>query len=45
MWDTACKWINNADFDVDDSRTWGNYANSESPANVSGYGGRRTNRI
>ena len=32
MWDTACKWINNADFDVDDSRTWGNYSDTTGDA-------------
>lgn len=41
MWDSTCKWIANAGKDVDDSKTYGNYKNSESPANVSGYGGRR----
>ena len=37
-WDTVCKWLQNSGIDVDDSRTYGNYYNSESPANVDGYG-------
>ena len=35
-WDTICHWIKSDD-ELKDSRTYGNYANSESPANVSGY--------
>ena len=35
-WDTVCHWIKSDD-ELKDSRTYGNYANSESPANVSGY--------
>ncbi|MDD4386800.1 MAG: SUMF1/EgtB/PvdO family nonheme iron enzyme, partial [Clostridia bacterium] len=33
-WDTAMKWIQNASISVTDSRTWGNYSDSISPANV-----------
>ena len=36
-WDTVCHWIKSDD-ELKDSRTYGNYNNSESPANVSGYG-------
>ena len=36
-WDTVCHWIKSDD-ELKDSRTYGNYTNSESPANVSGYG-------
>ena len=36
-WDTVCHWIKSDD-ELKDSRTYGNYRNSESPANVSGYG-------
>ena len=37
VWDTVCHWIKSDD-ELKDSRTYGNYSNSESPANVSGYG-------
>ncbi len=37
QWDTVMKWIQNSGKNVTDSRTWGNYTNSISPANVSGY--------
>ena len=43
-WDTTCHWIKdslssiNASADLTDSRYYGNYKNSESPANVTGYG-------
>ena len=36
-WDAVCHWIKSDD-ELKDSRTYGNYHNSESPANVSGYG-------
>ena len=36
-WDTVCHWIKSHD-ELKGSRTYGNYNNSESPANVSGYG-------
>ena len=36
-WDTVCHWIKSDD-ELKDSRTYGNYRNSASPANVSGYG-------
>ena len=43
-WDTTCHWIEdslksiNASASLKDSRYYGNYNNSESPANVTGYG-------
>ena len=43
-WDTTCHWIEdslnsiNASASLTDSRYYGNYKNSESPANVTGYG-------
>ena len=42
-WDTTMKWIQNTKkYDVSsDSGNWGNYYNSVSPANVSGYGNLR----
>ncbi len=36
-WDTVCHWIKSDD-ELKDSRTYGNYTNSEAPANVTGYG-------
>jgi Tfp pilus assembly protein PilE len=36
-WDTVCHWIKSDD-ELKDSRTYGNYNNSEAPANVTGYG-------
>ncbi len=36
-WDTVCHWIKSDD-ELKDSRTYGNYNNSESPANVKGCG-------
>ena len=36
-WDTVCHWIKSDD-ELKDSRTYGNYKNSEAPANVTGYG-------
>ena len=36
-WDTICHWIKSDD-ELKDSRTYGNYNNSESPANVKGCG-------
>ena len=41
MWDTVCKWISNAGINVDDSRTWGNYKDSQEPANVTGYASKQ----
>ena len=40
-WDSVCKWLQNSGIDVNDSRTYGNYNNSESPANVSGFGNKQ----
>ena len=43
-WDTTCNWIKdslksiNASASLTDSTYYGNYGNSESPANVTGYG-------
>ena len=37
-WDTVCKWLQNSGIDVNDSSTYGNYTNSQSLANVDGYG-------
>ena len=37
-WDSVCKWLQNSGIDVNDSRTYGNYRNSQSPANIDGYG-------
>jgi hypothetical protein len=34
MWDTTMKWIQNSGKSVTDSRAWGNYTDSISPANV-----------
>jgi hypothetical protein len=38
QWDTVMKWIQNSGISVTNSSTWGNYYDSVSPANVSGYG-------
>ncbi len=38
QWDTTLKWIQWSGKSPTDSRSWGNYSNSTSPANVSGYG-------
>ncbi len=40
-WDTVCKWLQNSDIDVDDSSTYGSYRDSQSPANVEGYGNKQ----
>jgi hypothetical protein len=37
QWDTVSKWIQNSGTLVTDSRAWGNYQDSISPANISGY--------
>src|SRR5574344_825620 len=37
-WDTTCNWIKSTGTNISDSRTYGNYYNSISPANVNGYG-------
>ena len=37
-WDSVCKWLQNSGIDVNDSRTYGNYRDSQSPANIDGYG-------
>ena len=38
-WDTVMKWIQNSGKSVTDSRTWGNYADSTSVANIPGFSG------
>jgi formylglycine-generating enzyme required for sulfatase activity len=38
QWDTTMKWMENSSANVIDSRTWGNYSNSTSPSNITGYG-------
>ncbi|MCX8075030.1 MAG: hypothetical protein N2749_05540 [Clostridia bacterium] len=38
QWDTVLKWMQNSGTNVTDSRTWGNYVDSMTPANISGYG-------
>ena len=40
-WDSVCKWLQNSGIDVNDSRTYGNYTNSQSPANIDGYGNKQ----
>ena len=46
-WDTTCHWIEdyiknlNANSSLKDSRYYGNYSNSLSPANVKGYGSKQ----
>ena len=37
-WDRTCHWIEDAVPSLTDSRTYGNHSNSQSPANVTGYG-------
>jgi hypothetical protein len=37
MWDTTIKWVQNSGKSITDSRAWGNYADSISPANVGNY--------
>ncbi len=37
QWDTTMKWIQNSSKSVIDGRSWGNYKDSVSPANVTGY--------
>ena len=39
-WDTTCHFIEDSVSSLTDSRTYGNYANSLSPANVTGYGSK-----
>lgn len=38
MWDTTMRWIYNSGKLINDSRNWGNYNNSVSPANISQKG-------
>ena len=37
-WDSVCKWLENNGININDSSTYGNYNDSQSPANVDGYG-------
>ena len=37
-WDRTCHWIEDSVSSITDSRKYGNYSNSEDPANVTGYG-------
>ena len=39
-WDTTCHWIDDV-VDIKNSCTYGNYPNSQSPANVTGYGSKQ----
>ena len=39
-WDTTCHWIDDV-VDIKNSCTYGNYSNSQSPANVTGYGSKQ----
>lgn len=36
-----CKWLQSTGINLTDNRTWGNYSNSVSPANVTGYGAKQ----
>ena len=40
-WDTTCHFIEDAVSSLTDSRTYGNHSNSQSPANVTGYGSKQ----
>ena len=40
-WDTTCHFIEDAVPNLRDSITYGNYSNSQSPANVTGYGSKQ----
>ena len=40
-WDRTCHFIEDAVPNLRDSRTYGNYSNSQSPANVKGYGSKQ----
>ena len=40
-WDTVCKWLQNSGIDVNDSRTYGNYYNSQSSADISEAGNKQ----
>ena len=37
-WDTMCHWLESFKIDIINSATYGNYKDSESPANITGYG-------
>lgn len=41
QWDTTMKWLENSEYNVDDSGAWGNHSNSVSPANVYGFGSKQ----
>jgi len=42
QWDTSLEWINDTGKSVTDGRTWGNHVDSQSPANVTGFGSIQT---
>ena len=37
QWDVTCKWLAEHKYDINNSRAWGNYFNSVSPANGGNY--------
>ena len=37
QWDVTCKWLAEHKYDINNSRAWGNYSNSVSPANGGNY--------
>ena len=37
-WDSMCHWLESFKIDIINSATYGNYKDSESPANITGYG-------
>jgi hypothetical protein len=38
QWDTTMKWIQYSGKSITDTRTWGNHSDSQSPANIIGFG-------
>lgn len=42
QWDTTMKWIQNSGKNISNSSAWGNYINSSSPANITGFGVKQT---
>ena len=41
QWDTVYKWIKNSGIGTNGDNVWGNFGDSKSPANVSGYGNKQ----
>ena len=37
QWDVTCKWFKEHNYDINNSRSWGNYSDSVSPANGGNY--------